>query len=410
MKINKTTIAVALGFCFVQINANAAIAVQANPKTLHTDQKAATQLNSWVEIDLQAFENNLRLLRNSVNPHSKICAILKADAYGHGIATLMPSVIKMSVPCVGIASNSEAKIVRESGFKGRLMRVRTGTLEEVAGALKYKVEELVGNAQFAQDIGKIAQQNSTTIKIHVALNSAGMSRNGLELSTPQGKDDALKLVQTKGLKTVGIMTHFAVEEREDVLQGLATFNAESAWLIKEAHLDRKQVLLHAANSFATLHVPESHLDMVRPGAAIYGDMSALAGSKRVASFKSKVTVVNAYPEGNTVGYDRTYRLKRDSRLANISVGYSDGYRRIFSNKAEVLIQGHRVPVVGRVSMNTLMVDVTDFPDIKSGDEVVLFGRQGKAEISADELEKMNGALLADLYTVWGNSNPKVVRR
>lgn len=408
MKLKKTTLASALAICFLHVNANAAITAYAN--TLDINQKEVAQLNSWIEIDIQAFENNLRLLKSKLSPQTNLCAILKADAYGHGITTLMPSVIKMGVACVGIASNSEAQIVRKSGFKGRVMRVRTGTLEEVTGALKYKVEELVGNAQFAQDIGKIALKNQTTINVHVALNSAGMSRNGVEVSTQQGKNDALQMVQTKGLKTVGIMTHFAVEERDDVLKGLSTFNSESAWLIKEAQLDRKQILLHAANSFATLSVPESHLDMVRPGAAIYGDMSGFDGLKRVASFKSKVTVVNAYPEGNTVGYDRTYKLKRDSRLANISVGYSDGYRRVFSNKADVLIQGHRVPVVGRVSMNTLMVDVTDFPGIKSGDEVVLFGRQGNAEISAEELEKANDALLADLYTVWGNSNPKVIRR
>ena len=118
--------------------------------------------------------------------------------------------------------------------------------------------------------------------------------------------------------------------------------------------------------------------------------------------------VNSYPKGNTVGYDRTYTLARDSKLANITVGYSDGYRRAFTNKGIVLINGHRVPVVGKVSMNTLMVDVTDVPTVKSGDEVVLFGKQGNVQTSQAEVEDINGALLADLYTVWGNSNPKVL--
>ena len=108
-----------------------------------------------------------------------------------------------------------------------------------------------------------------------------------------------------------------------------------------------------------------------------------------------------------MGYDRTYTLTRDSYLANLPLGYSDGYRRVFTNKGHVLIRGHKVPVVGKVSMNTTMVDVTDYPDIVAGDEVVLYGKQGNAEISQGEIEDINGALLADLYTVWGNSNPKL---
>ena len=110
-----------------------------------------------------------------------------------------------------------------------------------------------------------------------------------------------------------------------------------------------------------------------------------------------------------MGYDRTYTLSRPSRLANLPVGYSDGYRRVFTNKGHVLIRGHKVPVLGKTSMNTTMVDVTDFPDIQAGDEAVLFGRQGNTEISQSEIEDINGALLADLYTVWGNSNPKLAK-
>ena len=115
---------------------------------------------------------------------------------------------------------------------------------------------------------------------------------------------------------------------------------------------------------------------------------------------------NPYPVGNTVAYDRTYTLKRDSRLANIPIGYSDGYRRVFSNKGQVLIRGHRCPVVGRVTMNTIMVDVTDFPDVQLSDEVVLFGKQGSDEITQAELEGIAGTLLIDMSTVWAQANPK----
>ena len=191
--------------------------------------------------------------------------------------------------------------------------------------------------------------------------------------------------------------------------GDSTGSAITQVLIKKAKLKREALTLHTANSFATLTVPESHLDMVRAGGVIYGDsLPDRVEYKKLMTFKTQVATVNAYLKGTTVGYDQTYTLKRDSLLANLPLGYSDGYRRAFSNKAYVLIRGHKVPVVGRTSMNTTMVDVTDFPDIRANDEVVLFGEQGGATVKQSDLEEYNGALLADVYTMWGNSNPKVV--
>ena len=229
------------------------------------------------------------------------------------------------------------------------------------------------------------------------------------MTTAQGRRDAVAITKVPNLEVKAIMTHFAVEDAADVRAGLKAFNEQAQWLINVAQLDRSKITLHAANSFATLEVPEARLDMVRPGGLLFGDtVPAFTEYKRVMQFKSHVASVNSYPKGNTVGYDRTYTLARDSKLANITVGYSDGYRRAFTNKGIVLINGHRVPVVGKVSMNTLMVDVTDVPTVKSGDEVVLFGKQGKVETTQTEVEDINGALLADLYTVWGNSNPKVL--
>lgn len=367
--------------------------------------------NSWVEIDKVAFENNIRTLQNKLQDKSQICAVMKADAYGHGIALLVPSVIAMNVPCIAVASNEEARVVREKGFSGRLMRVRTATLAEVENALKYDVEELVSGLEFTQKAAEIAVKHGKVLRVHIALNSSGMSRNGLEMHTEEGKKASLEMVKQKGIEVVGIMTHYAVEDREDVLKGLNTFKQESQWLIDNAKLDRSKITLHSAASFAIQNVPEAWLDMVRPGNLIYGDpVEHSEEFKRVMSFKANVASVNNYPSGNTVGYDRTYTLKRDSVLANVPVGYSDGYRRAFTNKAYVLINGQRVPTVGKVSMNTLMVDVTDIKGgVKPGDEVVLFGKQGSVEITQAELEDINGALLADLYTVWGNSNPRILK-
>jgi len=373
--------------------------------------RANNAANAWLEIDATAFEKNLRTVQVLVGDQVQVCAVLKADAYGHGIALLTPSLVSLGVPYAGITSNSEAGSLRAHGFKGKIMRLRAATLGEVEAALPFDVEELVGNRAVAEAMAGLARSQGRRIRYHLALNSAGMSRNGIELKTPEGRADALALLKLSELHLVGIMTHFPVEDAAEMRKALVVFNADVAWVLREGGLNRSALLVHAANSFATLEVPESRLDLVRVGGALYGDtIPERTEYGRVMAFKSRVAAVNQYPAGNTVSYDRTFTLKRDSRLANLPVGYSDGYRRVFSNQGHVLIRGRRCPIVGRVTMNTIMVDVTDVPEVAAGDEAVLFGRQGDAAITQAELEKSAGTILVDLYTVWGNSNPKILVR
>ena len=393
------------------LNFNSSFAAPLLTPHLSAAQAAAPQANAWVEINVQAFEQNIQTLQKQLQDKSQICAVMKADAYGHGIEILMPSIMKLQVPCVGITSNAEAAAVRQSGYQGRVLRLRAATDLEIQNASSLKIEELFGNYEQAQRMSQWAKQQGLSLAYHLGLNAGGMDRNGLELNSKAGQQQALSMVKLPNLQLVGIMTHYAVEDEKYVRERLAVFNQQTGWLIKKAKLKREALILHTANSFATLTVPESHLDMVRAGGVIYGDsIPDRTEYKKLMSFKTQVATVNAYLKGTTVGYDQTYTLKRDSLLANLPLGYSDGYRRAFSNKAYVLIRGHKVPVVGRTSMNTTMVDVTDFPDIRANDEVVLFGRQGTEQVKQSDLEDYNGALLADVYTMWGNSNPKVAVR
>ncbi len=367
--------------------------------------------NAWIEIDLDVFDHNLRRVQAAVTGGARLCAILKADAYGIGIERAMPRIVAAGIPCVGIASTEEARMVRACGYKGRVLRVRAATLEEIDAALPYRVEELAGNLAMAQAMAALPGKRRRPLPVHLALNSAGMGRNGLELATEQGRRDAVALAGIDGLRIVGLMTHFPTEDRADVLAGVDAFKRQADWLFGHTALRRGDVLLHAANSYAVQHVPESHLDMVRPGGALYG----YGGTPKppfahVAAFKTRVASVQAFPAGDTVSYDRTFTLQRDSLLANLPVGYSDGYRRAYSNKGSVLVRGRRAPVVGNVTMNTTMVDVTDIPGVQAGDEVVLFGGQGGERITQAEIEALSGVILADQYTVWGSSNPKILRR
>lgn len=364
--------------------------------------------NSWIEISESALDFNIKKVQALLGDKSSMCAVLKGDAYGHDLSLVTPVMIANNVQCIGVTNNQELKMVRDLGFKGRLMRVRSATEKEMAQATQYQTEELIGNLEMAQRLNAIAKQQNKVIPIHLALNSAGMSRNGLEVSTPAGLNEAKLISQLPQLKIVGIMSHYPEEDEAQIRKDLAKFNKESQQVLNVTGLKREDVTLHVANTYATITVPESWLDMVRVGGIFYGDTVATNDYKRVMTLKSNIASVNHYPKGNTVGYDRTFTLKRDSILANIPVGYADGYRRVFSNTGHALINGQKVPVLGKTSMNTVMVDVTDLKQVRPGDEVVFFGKQGNAEVTAEEVEDISGALFTEMSILWGATNKRVL--
>ncbi len=421
MKINRRRMLAALASAPVALGAAVADAAPMLSETNYgLTLEKASRGNGWLEIDAAAFEANIVALRELIGTAHEICVVMKADAYGHSIALLMPSIMRSGIRVVGLTSNEEARVARALGFKGRIVRLRTGTLEEIEDGLAYSVEELTGNPAHARAAAALAARWGRRLDVHFALNSTGMGRNGLDLSHPGGRDEAKALMAIEGLRIVGVMSHFPVEDVADMAPALERFRAESEWVIEAGGLDRRQVLRHVANSYATLNLPDARLDMVRAGGVLYGDSDpAFTQFRRMMTAKSRVACINVFPAGGSVSYDRTFTLTRDSWLANIPAGYSDGYRRGFSHRNQpepdahqvyVLIRGHRLPVLGRVTMNTVMVDVTDVKDeIQMDDEVVFFGRQGGEEIAQAELEAAASTIGAELYTIFGAGMPKVLK-
>ncbi len=366
------------------------------------DYTTAVSSNSWLEINLTQFQKNIDDVKAKVQSDTKICAIMKADAYGNGIAGLMPTILDNDIPCIGVTSNSELSLVREKGFTGSLARVRSAPISEIEKTIALDVEELVGDIDHASQLGELAKKYNKTIKVHLALNHGGMSRNGTD-----SIEEAVQIAQVPGLEVVGIMTHFPSYDRQDVLTKAKAFEKDALAIIKQAKLKREDVTIHAANSFVTLNVPEAHFDMVRPGGVLYGDQPTNPEFLPIFSFKTKIASLMDFPKDATVGYDSTVKLTRDSVLANLPVGYSDSYPRKMGNNADVLINGQRAKVKGVISMNTTMIDVTDIDGVKPGDEVVLFGVQKKEAILGSEWEKHADVILPEIYTQWGQTNDKV---
>jgi len=285
-------------------------------------------MNGWVEINVDAFRQNILALRQK-NGSASLCLVIKANAYGHGLDLLMPTIIENNCDILGFTSNEEAKIAREFNYKGRLIRIRSANIYEISDAVKYNVEELIGGIDLSEEVNFVAKNNNMRLKAHLMLNSAGMGRNGLDLHMDEGRIAAKKIAKLlKNIEIVGISTHFPIENKGEVENRLKKFHDDCDWVFSNTAIKRSNVALHIANSYATLNVPEARLDMVRCGASLY---DSVLGERQVMSFRSNVAAVLSYPKGATISYDSTYVLRRDSRIANIPVGYSDGFRRIFSH-------------------------------------------------------------------------------
>ena len=357
-----------------------------------------------VEIDTAALAHNVSTIRAELGDAVGFCAVVKADAYGHGVDIVVPVLKAAGVKVIGVASNAEADRVRRCGFRGRLMRVRPATVEEISDGVALGIEEWIGGPAHAEVVRSVARRHRGRIAGHLSLNSTGLSRDGWDVGVAGGADAARALIADESVDVVGVCTHFPREDADDVRRGTAQFLLESRSVAK----GRSALTRHCATTYASLHVAESRLDMVRIGAGLYGDTSALDGALRPAMrVLSTVTAVNTYRRGSSVGYDGWHRLESDATLALIPLGYADGFHRSLSGRGEVLIRGARASIVDRIAMNGFLVDVTHIPGVAPGDQVVLFGRDGSERITSGDIERSHGHIAADLYPSWGQLLPRV---
>ncbi|MBS3179936.1 MULTISPECIES: alanine racemase [unclassified Pseudoclavibacter] len=363
----------------------------------------------WVEVDLDAIEHNLQEIQREFAGRSTLCIVLKADAYGHGIDLLGPVVIAKNIEMLGISSNREAAQLRALGFTGRLLRLRSAQPQEMQAGVHWNIEEWIGGFPHATTASAIATASGRSIPVHLSVNSTGITREGIDVSRPAGLAELRALASLPGLDVRGIATHFPLEDQQDIRAGTARFvdEAETATSVLREQGATSRIDRHCATSYAGLTVPESRLDLVRIGAALYGDTAADPKRfRRAMTVRSRVAAVNGYSAGETVGYERTHVLERDSVLASVPVGYGDGFHRSLGGRAQVLIRGKRAPVIDLPGMNCLIIDVTEVHGVFPGDDVVLYGRQGGGEVTSHDLELANTQIAADLYTAWGRILPR----
>ncbi|SFM05364.1 alanine racemase [Shimia aestuarii] len=364
---------------------------------------------SWCTIHRDRISRNLELALGLVPDGRKFCAVLKADAYGHGIAQVVPLIREQGVETVGITSNAEARAVRDAGFDGTLIRLRAARLQEIEGALDDRVEEQVASVTTALQLRALLDAGKLRTGAHLALNTAGMSRDALEISTADGQNTCHEILAALGANIHGISSHFPSNEPAHLGQIADQFQQQAAWVFKNSNLKRRETLVHAGSSLTLISDVDVTTDMYRCGAILYGILRPDLGFRPTMDLEARVVSMQDYPQGMTVGYDRAQCLYRDCRLACISIGYENGFRRVAHEGSTVAIRDTLAPVLGKISMNAIVADVTGIRDIAVGDIVRVFGEGDAAAILPERAETQFRTIMADLYTDWGQRNHRVYR-
>jgi len=365
-----------------------------------------------VEVDLDAIAQNLDALMALARPGVECIAVVKANAYGHGAVPVARALAARGIRRFAVACLEEATHLRDAAVPGRILIMGYPAPSEAREIVAQGFEAVVSAPEQIVAFDAAGRAAGVRACVHLKFDT-GMGRVGFPVAT--ALNVARDAAARPGIALVGAMTHFAVADEE---QGVAFTREQIAVFLRVRqeleYAGLRIPLWHAANSAGLLYHPESHLDAVRPGVSLYGaypspGMSRPVRLRQAMTFKTRIAAIREMPASATVGYGRTKRLERQSRIGLLPVGYADGYDRRLSNRGEVLVRGRRVPVAGRVSMDLVTVDLTDVPEAAAGDEVVLYGSQGSEAVTIESVADLLGTVRQEVMTSVGARVPRVYK-
>jgi len=353
----------------------------------------------WAEIDLDALRHNLAAVRAHVGEGVQIMAVLKANAYGHGAGPVARA-LAGRVEMFGVANVSEALEVREHLAEAPVFILGPALAEERAEIVAHRFIPAISTIQEARAYAALG--GAEPLDVHLKIDT-GMGRIGIWES--DALDTAREILTLRGLRVTGLASHLPVADEDDTFtRAQLTHFHELAAHLRALGLQRP--LVHVENSAGIIGFPALAGDMVRAGLMLYGSAPRPEFQPRlraVMTWKTRVTLLRTAPAGHGISYGRTFRTARPTRIATLAVGYADGYQRHLSGRgAHVLIRGQRCPVLGRVTMDQIVADVTALPAVETGDEAVLIGPQGTEEIPAAELAQTAGTIAWEIFTGIGH--------
>ncbi|MDR1066532.1 MAG: alanine racemase [Clostridiales bacterium] len=365
---------------------------------------------TWVEVDLDAIADNIRVIKDKVGEKTAVMAVIKADGYGHGADVVAPVLLENGADMFGVSILEEAVPIRALGIDAPILVLGFTPPARFAEIARRDIEQTIYDFDMARKLSDAAGAEGVSAKIHIKIET-GMSRLGFYTDEKSVKE--IKSIQNlPNIQISGAYTHLA-----DVDDAAFTYAQAEKFKAFIDELDSRGVEVpakHVSNSGAIMNYHDLNMDIVRAGIALYGlspsPFHKPSGLKRAMSMKSQVSYVKEVPKDTPIGYGRAYCARRDSVIATVPVGYADGYSRALSNKGYALVRNRRAPIVGRVCMDQFMLDVTDAPDVEIYDEVTLIGRQGGLEITADELAEVCDTINYEIVCMVSKRVPRVYVR
>jgi len=370
---------------------------------------------AWAEIHLDNIEHNVKEVVKRVGKMTEVMAVVKADAYGHGVFETVPTLIESGATRLAVSMLDEAIQLREFGIKVPILVLGYTEPSRVEDVINYNITQTVFSHELAKALSDAAVRLGKQAKIHIKIDT-GMTRVGFMPGYSAVKD-VVRINELPGIIIEGLFSHFASADEVDREFTMIQFERFES-IIQE--LNRIGILIpvkHIANSAAIIQYPNLHLNIVRPGIVLYGlypsnDIDkSLINIKPAMELKAKIVLVKEVEEGTPISYGRTYVTKRKSRIATLPIGYADGYSRLLSNRGRVLIHGEYAPIVGSICMDQCMVDVTDIKkEVRTGDEAVIFGVQGNNKITVDEISQLCSTINYEVVSLIGKRIPRVYLR
>lgn len=359
-------------------------------------------------VNLTHYAYNLAMIRRIVGAQTRTIAIIKADAYGHGILPIARKALESGAAMLGVATVDEGLALREAGISAPILVLFQPCRDALTAAVAQQLTLMISDVETANHLGDVALRANKVAPVHCMIDT-GMSRQGFGLDA--APDELQYVSRISRIDIEGVATHFPVADKAEDTFTYTQIKAFRQLLKRLGKTGIPFEVTHAANSAAVINYPSSYFDMVRPGLMTFGVWPSEAPErpgllKRALRWETRVTQVRMLEPGSSIGYGRTYTTENRMRAAVLAIGYADGYKHSLSNKAEVLIRGKRCPVRGSVCMDQTVVDVSALADVQDGDIVTLIGADGTDEITAEELARHAGTIPYDILTGIGNRVPR----
>ncbi|MBR3844930.1 MAG: alanine racemase [Clostridia bacterium] len=368
----------------------------------------------WAEVDLDRIAQNVKNLKAHLTPGTQMMAVVKADAYGHGVERVSKTLEETGVDFFAVSSLSEAIQLRRFGRTLPILILGYTPPECAKELFDHNLTQTVYSTDYATALSAAAVSAGYTLDCHIKLD-VGMGRLGFAASKQDSIQKVAAVCALPGLSFTGIYTHFPSADLDGDQTGEITlgqidlFNSfVDALTDKGIHFE----IRHCCNSAGSIAFPGGHLDMVREGIALYGlcpseDLKGKVALSPAMTLKTVVSMVKTLHKGDTVSYGRTVTLQEDRRVATVCIGYADGYPRALSSKGYMMVNGKKAPVIGRVCMDQLLLDVTDIDHVTMGTEVTVFGREGDSLLPVEEVAALCNTIHYELICVLGKRVPRV---